>query len=126
MNKKRYFILCIVFLFLMMAVTATQFTALAWTSKPVADDHLVRMPGTQPGDIPAGLTDSSQCGSCHQTNDNVVSITHDWAGSMMGQAARDFLFWATMTVAAQDSDLGPWQSKCHRYLYPVPFSSRVG
>ncbi len=103
MNNKRYFILVIVFLFLMMAVTTTQFSAFAWSALDVVDDPLVRMPGTQPGDIPEGLTDSSQCGSCHQTQDNSVSITHDWTGSMMGQAARDFLFWATMTVATQDS-----------------------
>ncbi len=38
--------------------------ALAWTPKPVKDDPLVRMPGTQPGQV-VDLESDKQCLSCH-------------------------------------------------------------
>jgi hypothetical protein len=74
----------------------------AWTPVPVADDPLVRMPGTQPdqGVSPSG---PSQCVNCHADYDPLTAPVDNWQGSMMAQAARDFLFWATMTVAAQDA-----------------------
>ena len=70
---------------------------LAWTPKPVADDPLVRMPGTQPGQV-VGLESDKACLSCH----GGYAMDH-WRGSVMAQASRDPLFWAGLTVAAQDS-----------------------
>ena len=69
----------------------------AWTPKPVADDPLLRMPGTQPLQV-VDLESDKQCLSCH----GGFEMDH-WKGSMMAQAARDPLFWAGMVVAAQDS-----------------------
>jgi hypothetical protein len=70
----------------------------AWTPTPVADDPLVRMPGTQP-DVVDLTGDSSQgCIGCH-----AGAEPEHWKGSMMAQAARDPIFWAGMTVAAQDA-----------------------
>jgi hypothetical protein len=69
---------------------------------PVSDDPLVRMPGTQPsqGDY---LKSPESCLGCHEGYDPSVEPGFNWKGSMMAQAARDFVFWATMTVAGQDS-----------------------
>ncbi|MDH5675964.1 MAG: hypothetical protein OEZ06_27820 [Myxococcales bacterium] len=74
----------------------------AWDPLPVADDPLVRMPGTQPGDGVA-LEASGRCYNCHDGYDGKVDIGAHFRGSMMAQAARDPFFWAAVTVAAQDS-----------------------
>jgi hypothetical protein len=68
----------------------------------VVDDPLLRMPGTQQDE---GITfdTASNCTGCHDNYDPNVDIVHLWGGSMMAQATRDPLFWAAVTVAAQDS-----------------------
>jgi hypothetical protein len=73
----------------------------AWTPLPVADDPLVRMPGTQPGQTT--LEAPNRCLNCHGGYDSAVEPGFNWQGSMMAQASRDFLFWSCLTVAAQDS-----------------------
>jgi len=73
----------------------------AWSAMPVEDDPLVRMPGTQPGE--ASLEDPHRCLNCHAGYDEDVEPGFNWQGSMMSQSARDFLFFAAMTTAAQDS-----------------------
>ncbi|HEY5653169.1 MAG TPA: hypothetical protein VIR63_02230 [Pontiella sp.] len=70
-----------------------------WVPKPVAEDPLIRMPGTQPGQV-VGLDSDKQCLSCHAGS--TYEMEH-WKGSLMAQAGRDPLFWAGLTVAAQDS-----------------------
>ena len=75
--------------------------ALAWAPTPVIDDPLVRMPGTQPGQ--ATLEAPNRCLNCHAGYNTAVEPGFNWKGSMMAQAARDFLFYSCMTVAAQDS-----------------------
>jgi hypothetical protein len=72
-----------------------------WTPVPVAQDPLVRMPGTQPGQVM--LEDPGRCMNCHAGYNTAVEPGFNWKGSMMAQAARDFLFWAAMTTAGQDS-----------------------
>ncbi|UCG26081.1 MAG: hypothetical protein JSW55_08890 [Chloroflexota bacterium] len=67
----------------------------------VDDDPLVRMPGTQP-DQGVKLDGPGKCVNCHADFDPLTAPVDNWHGSMMAQAARDFLFWATMTVAGQD------------------------
>jgi hypothetical protein len=69
------------------------------------DDPLVRMPGTQPA--PEGgvsLESPGRCLNCHGGYNTAVEPGHNWRGSMMAHAARDFLFWSALTVAAQDSE----------------------
>jgi MYXO-CTERM domain-containing protein len=72
-----------------------------WTPLAVAQDPLVRMPGSQPNqgikvDAPNGC-------DCHAAYNTAVEPMHNWKGSMMAQAARDPIFFAALTVAAQDS-----------------------
>ena len=76
-------------------------SVVAWEATPVADDPLVRMPGTQPGQ--ATLEGPNRCLNCHSGYDQAVEPGFNWQGSMVAQAGRDFLFWACMTVAGQDS-----------------------
>jgi len=82
-------------------VFAVIFVAGAWTPKPVAQDPLVRMPGSQPGSLT--LEAPGNCMTCHSGYDSTVEPGFNWQGSMMGQTARDPLFYACFTVAAQDS-----------------------
>jgi len=74
----------------------------AWTPLPVEDDPLVFMPGSQPGDG-LDLGGLETCVTCHGQFDPDIEPVETWQGSMMGQATRDPLFWAALTVAAQDS-----------------------
>jgi hypothetical protein len=73
----------------------------AWTPKLVKDDPLVRMPGSQPGSLT--LEAPGNCMTCHSGYNSTVEPGFNWQGSMMGQTARDPLFYACFTVAAQDS-----------------------
>ncbi len=71
---------------------------------PVRDDPLVRMPGTQPQ--PEGsvsLESPNRCLNCHGGYNSAVEPGFNWKGSMMAQAGRDPIFWACLTVAAQDA-----------------------
>ncbi len=87
----------------LVAACAVLYAATTWVPLPVADDPLVRMPGTQPGDG-VSLEAPSRCFNCHSGYDQkYLEPGFNWKGSMMAQASRDFLFWACMTVAGQDS-----------------------
>jgi hypothetical protein len=77
------------------------YVAYAWTPLAVEDDPLVRMPGTQPAQV--SLEAPGRCLNCHAGYNQSVEPGYNWMGSMMAQASRDFLFWACLTVAAQDS-----------------------
>jgi len=83
-------------------VLFTAFETHAWDPLAVSDDPLVRMPGTQPADG-VTLESPNRCFNCHEGYNSAVEPGFNWSGSMMAQAARDPLFWATVTVAAQDS-----------------------
>lgn len=74
----------------------------AWDPVPVHDDPLVRMPGTQP-DQGVNLEAPNRCLNCHGGFNPAGEPGFQWMGSMMGQAARDPIYWACLTVAAQDS-----------------------
>jgi hypothetical protein len=73
----------------------------AWNPLAVEQDPLVRMPGTQPGQV--ALQAPTRCLNCHAGYNESVEPGFNWMGSMMAQAARDFLFWSCFTVSAQDS-----------------------
>lgn len=66
------------------------------------DDPLIRMPGTQP-DQHVSVEGPSRCLNCHDNYDPNVDIGSHWKGSMMAQAGRDPIFFASMAVAGQDS-----------------------
>lgn len=74
----------------------------AWQPLSTEDDPLIRMPGTQPNDG-VSLEGPNRCLNCHSDYNPDVEIGSHWQGSMMAQAARDFIFWPAMTVAAQDA-----------------------
>ncbi|NLF10767.1 MAG: fibronectin type III domain-containing protein [Anaerolineaceae bacterium] len=68
------------------------------------DDPRVRMPGTQPEpENKVDINDAAGCLGCHGGFNPGVEPGHNWQGSMMAQAGRDFIFWPTFVVAAQDS-----------------------
>lgn len=84
----------------MSAILQAQSTG--WTPLPVADDPLVRMPGTQPGQV--SIEAPTRCLNCHANyGGGLAEPGTNWMGSMMAQSARDFIFYSCMTVAAQDS-----------------------
>jgi hypothetical protein len=59
------------------------------------------MPGTQPQQV--SLENPDRCLNCHAGYNSQVEPGFNWKGSMMAQSSRDFLFWACMVVAGQDS-----------------------
>jgi cytochrome c553 len=96
-----------VILTLMAVLAMFGLPAHAWNPKPIQNDPLFRMPGTQP-DQGVNLEEPALCMICHgeRTTDaagNTIVPGVFWSGSMMAQAARDPIFWATMTVGIQDS-----------------------
>jgi hypothetical protein len=76
--------------------------ALAWEPTVLIHDPLVHMPGTQPDPLNS-IAPASACLNCHSGYNPAIEPGFLWRGSMMGQSARDPLFWAGLTVAAQDS-----------------------
>ena len=76
--------------------------AVTWVGAAVEDDPNVRMPGTQPNQG-VNLEAPNRCLNCHAGYNQAVEPGYNWKGSMMAQSARDPIFWACMTVAAQDS-----------------------
>jgi hypothetical protein len=74
---------------------------------------VVEQPGTQPGEI-SGLESPDKCDNCHGGYDATVEPAHLWRGSMMANAGRDPLFWATLAIAEQDFDgSGDLCLRCH-------------
>ena len=97
-NKKIYLSAVVIVVFLFCGV------AQAWTPVPVKQDPLVRMPGSQPPpENNVTMEAPTRCTNCHGGFNTAIEPTYNWKGSMMAQAARDPLFWACMTVSAQDS-----------------------
>jgi len=71
--------------------------------------------GTQPP-IGSQMRTPSQCQNCHGDYDsaNHVEPWPTWVGSMMGQAGRDPLFWASLDVAEHDfPGIGDFCLRCH-------------
>ncbi len=68
------------------------------------NDFLV--PGTQPGVILDPIQASNNCSTCHGFYDEAAEPLRRWSASMMGQAGRDPIFYATLAIANQDVDFG--------------------
>lgn len=72
------------------------------------------LPGTQPLEGAVLDDPAVSCVSCHGGYDQHVEAWHNWGGSMMGQAARDPLFWACVAIAEQDApSVGDLCIRCH-------------
>jgi hypothetical protein len=73
----------------------------------------VQQPGTQPLEI-GNLESPNKCDNCHGGYNSAVEPAHNWSGSMMAQAGRDPIFWATVAIAEQDFDgAGDLCLRCH-------------
>ena len=68
------------------------------------DDFFV--PGSQPLDLNIPIYESTNCAACHGFYDAEQAPYEQWASSMMGQAGRDPIFYATLAIANQDVDFG--------------------
>ncbi|MBN2069957.1 MAG: T9SS type A sorting domain-containing protein [Candidatus Krumholzibacteriota bacterium] len=74
----------------------------------------MEMPGTQPHEGAILEDPDISCATCHGNYDPEAEPWYNWRGSMMGQAARDPLFLACMTVAEQDApSVGDLCIRCH-------------
>jgi hypothetical protein len=73
----------------------------------------VQQPGTQPGEV-GTLETPDKCDNCHGGYAPAVEPAFNWRGSMMANAGRDPLFWATLAIAEQDFDgAGDLCLRCH-------------
>jgi hypothetical protein len=73
----------------------------------------IQQPGTQPLEI-GNLESPGKCDNCHGGYNDAVEPAHNWRGSMMAQAGRDPIFWATVAIAEQDFDgVGDLCIRCH-------------
>jgi len=70
--------------------------------------------GTQPNTLDHPIVDVQSCASCHGLYDAVHEPWTNWSASMMGQAARDPMFFACLTIANQDAAFaGDLCIRCH-------------
>lgn len=73
-----------------------------------------KQPGTQPLTLTQTVYDSSACQGCHSGYDPNQEPYSRWSASMMGQAGRDPVFFAAMTIANQDANgAGEYCMRCH-------------
>ena len=73
----------------------------------------IQQPGTQPQEI-GNLESPGKCDNCHGGYNPTVEPAHTWRGSMMANAGRDPIFWATLAIAEQDFDgSGDLCIRCH-------------
>jgi len=73
----------------------------------------IQQPGTQPREV-GNLETPDKCDNCHGGYNKAVEPAFNWRGSMMANAGRDPIFWATLAVAEQDFDgAGDLCIRCH-------------
>ena len=73
----------------------------------------IQQPGTQPGQV-SNLESPDKCDNCHGGYNQAVEPAFNWRGSMMANAGRDPIFWATMAIAEQDFEgSGDLCIRCH-------------
>lgn len=73
----------------------------------------IELPGTQPQEV-GNLESPDKCDNCHGGYDTAVEPAFNWRGSMMANAGRDPIFWATLAIAEQDFDgAGDLCIRCH-------------
>jgi len=73
----------------------------------------IQQPGTQPQEV-GNLESPDKCDNCHGGYNTSTEPAFNWRGSMMANAGRDPIFWATLAVAEQDFDgAGDLCIRCH-------------
>jgi len=86
-------------------------TSPAWTADTVP--AAIQQPGTQPREA-GTLETPDKCDNCHGGYNPAVEPAFNWRGSMMANASRDAIFWATLAIAEQDFDgAGDLCIRCH-------------
>jgi hypothetical protein len=93
-------------------VAATGFVPQAVIAATVVPTE-IQQPGTQPGQV-GNLETPDKCDNCHGGYNKAVEPAFNWRGSMMANATRDPIFWATVAIAEQDFDgAGDLCIRCH-------------
>jgi MYXO-CTERM domain-containing protein len=102
------------------SIIAFGFALAALVAPRVGQAQYIDLPGTQPHDLDTATPlDSAQtCGlTCHSAGDSTMTTAmpfDDYIGSMMGNAMRDPLFLAALTIAEQDhAGVGDYCLRCH-------------
>lgn len=73
----------------------------------------IQQPGTQPQQV-SNLESPDKCDNCHGGYNKAVEPAYNWRGSMMANAGRDPIFWASVAIAEQDFDgAGDLCIRCH-------------
>ncbi|MHC5209227.1 MAG: hypothetical protein ACYTG2_00740 [Planctomycetota bacterium] len=73
----------------------------------------IQQPGTQSGEV-TNIQNVNKCDNCHGGYDAAVEPAANWRGSMMAQATRDPIFYATVAIAEQDfPGAGDLCIRCH-------------
>jgi hypothetical protein len=73
----------------------------------------IQQPGTQPNEV-GNLESPDKCDNCHGNYNRAVEPAFNWRGSMMANAGRDPIFWATLAIAEQDFEgSGDLCIRCH-------------
>jgi len=94
-----------------LAVLGLVFGVAAWGATVVPNE--IQQPGTQPGQA-GNLETPDKCDNCHGGYNRAVEPAFNWRGSMMANAGRDPIFWATLAIAEQDFDgAGDLCIRCH-------------
>jgi hypothetical protein len=97
----------VLFLALLCAITV----GIASAADVVPTD--IQQPGTQPNEV-GNLESPDRCDNCHGGYNQSVEPAFNWRGSMMANAGRDPIFWATLAIAEQDFDgSGDLCIRCH-------------
>ena len=96
----------------LLALTAALAASLAWGQSLTVPTE-IQQPGTQPGEV-SNLETPDKCDNCHGGYNKAVEPAFNWRGSMMANAGRDPIFWATLAVAEQDfPGSGDLCIRCH-------------
>jgi hypothetical protein len=94
-----------------LAAVAALCASIGWAATVVPTE--IQQPGTQPGQV-GNLETPDKCDNCHGGYNRAVEPAFNWRGSMMANAARDPIFWATVAIAEQDFDgAGDLCIRCH-------------
>ena len=103
--KKRNFLICMVLIILIISIQKV--------NAALVVPNEIQQPGTQKEDN-VKLELSDRCDNCHGGYDQAVEPAYTWQGSMMTNATRDPIFWATLAIAEQDFDgSGDFCLRCH-------------
>lgn len=98
-------------LLLIVALMCVIGLGLAYAATVVPNE--IQQPGTQQSEV-GNLESPDKCDNCHGGYNKAVEPAFNWRGSMMGNAGRDPIFWATVAVAEQDFDgAGDLCIRCH-------------